>query len=34
MGGARVTCDIEERYIEDVGAEAFRERDHLADLNI
>ena len=25
MGGARVTCDIEERYIEDVGAEAFRE---------
>jgi hypothetical protein len=34
MGGARGTCDIEERYVENVGAEAVRERDHLVDLFI
>jgi hypothetical protein len=34
MGWTRGTCDIEGRYVEDVGAEALRERDHLLDLNI
>jgi len=34
MGRARGTSDIEERYIEDVGAEALRESDRLVDLNV
>jgi hypothetical protein len=34
MGGARDMCVLEERYIEDVGAEALREIDHLFDLII
>ena len=34
MDGARGTCDIEERYVEDVGAETLREREDLVDLNV
>jgi hypothetical protein len=34
MGRARGTCDIEERYIGDIGAEALRETDHLVDMFI